>query len=62
MKSLQVNIPDNLMERFEKLVAAQGGDDYVSVNTDEVSGKDALFTDLIVLGLDELEDETNFPD
>jgi hypothetical protein len=63
MKSLQVNIPDHLMERFEKLVASQGGDNYVSVNTDEVTGSDALFTDLLVLGLDELEaGEADFPD
>jgi hypothetical protein len=63
MKTLQINVPDNVMERLEKLSSEQGGDNYVSVNTNEVSGKDALFTDLLVLGLDELEaGEAQFPD
>jgi hypothetical protein len=63
MKTLQINLPDEVMERFEKLVAKQGGDNYVSVNTDEVSGKDALLTDLLILGLDELQaGEDEYPD
>lgn len=63
MKTLQINLPDAVIERFEKLATEQGGDNYVSVNTNEVSGQDALFTDLLVLGLDELEaGEAEFPD
>jgi hypothetical protein len=63
MKTLQINLPDEVMERFEKLLAKQDGDNYVSVNTDEVSGKDALLTDLLILGLDELQaGEAEYPD
>ena len=62
MKTLQVNLPDDVVSRFEKIAEAQG-DDYVSVNSDEVKGKDALFTDLLILGLDELAaGEDDFPD
>lgn len=63
MKPLQINLPDDVIQRFEKLYKEQGGDNYVSVNTNEVKGHDALFTDLLVLGLDELEvGEAEFPD
>ena len=63
MKALQINVPDEVMARLEKLATEQGGDNYVSVNSNEVSGRDALFTDLFVLGLDELEaGEADFPD
>ncbi len=63
MKTLQINVPDDVMARLEKLVTEQGGDDYVSVNSNEVSGRDGLFTDLLVLGLDELQaGEAEFPD
>ncbi len=63
MKTLQINIPDHLMERLEKLASEQGGENYVSVNSNDVNGKDALFTDLLVLGLDELDaGEAEFPD
>jgi len=63
MKPLQINLPDDVIERFEKLYKEQGGDNYISVNTNEVKGHDALFTDLLVLGLDELEvGEAEFPD
>jgi hypothetical protein len=63
MKMLQINIPDELMNRLEKLAVEQGGSNYVSVNTNEIKGKDALFTDLLILGLDELEaGEASFPD
>ncbi len=62
MKTIQVNVPDNVIERFEKF-AQQRGDDYESVNTDEVKGRDALFTDLLMFGLDELEvNESEIPD
>jgi hypothetical protein len=62
MKTLQINLPDDVVERFKK-VAAKRGEGYVSVNCDEVRGQDALFTDLIILGLDELEaGESEFPD
>ncbi|RKZ45670.1 MAG: hypothetical protein DRR16_10085 [Candidatus Parabeggiatoa sp. nov. 3] len=63
MKTLQINVPDQLMERLEKLASEQGGENYVSVNSNDVNGKDALFTDLLVLGLDELDaGEAEFPD
>ncbi len=63
MKTLQINIPDAVMERLEKLVTEQGGTDYVSVNSDEIGGRDALLTDLLILGLDELDvGEAEFPD
>lgn len=63
MKTLQINLPNDVVERFEKLAKEQGGDHYVSVNTNEVNGYDALFTDLLILGLDELEaGEAEFPD
>ncbi len=63
MKTLQINIPDAVMERLEILVAEQGGNDYVSVNSDEISGRDALLTDLLILGLDELDvGKAEFPD
>ena len=62
MKTIQVNLPDNVMERFEKF-AQQRGDSYESVNTDEVKGRDALFTDLLTFGLDELDvSESEIPD
>lgn len=62
MKTLQINLPDAVIARFEKL-ALQQGSSYVSVNSTEVSGKDALFTDLLILGLDELDaGESEFPD
>jgi predicted transcriptional regulator len=63
MKTLQINVPDNVMQRLDKLAKDQGGDSYVSVNTSEVNGRDALFTDLLILGLDELAaGEAQFPD
>ncbi|MEN9848720.1 MAG: hypothetical protein RL368_1460 [Pseudomonadota bacterium] len=62
MKTLQINLPDVVVARFEKF-ALQQGSDYVSVNSTEVSGQDALFTDLLILGLDELDaGEAEFPD
>jgi hypothetical protein len=63
MKTLQINVPDEVMARLEKLATEQGGDNYVSVNTNEVNGRDGLFTDLLILGLDELQaGEAEFPD
>lgn len=63
MKKIEVSLPDSVVERFEKLFAEQGGSSYVSVNTNDVSGRDALFTDLLILGLDELAaGEDQFPD
>lgn len=62
MKTLQINLPDAVVARFERLAVEQG-EAYISVNTTEVSGKDALFTDLLILGLDELDvGEAEFPD
>jgi hypothetical protein len=62
MKTLEVHLPDEVVVRFEKLVASRG-EDYVSVSTNEVKGRDALLTDLLILGLDELEaGESEFPD
>ena len=62
MKTLQIQLPDEIATRFEKL-AEQQGDDYESVNSDDVKGRDALFTDLLVLGLEELTaGEDDFPD
>ncbi len=61
MKTLQFEIPDEISQRLEDL-AASSAENYVSVNT-ELTGRDALFTDLIVLGLDELDaGEDEFPD
>ena len=63
MKTIQINLPTEVIERFEKLATEQGGDNYVSVNTTKVQGRDALFADLLVLGLDQLEDgEAQYPD
>jgi len=63
MQTLNVKLPEEVMQRIEKLVAEQGGPHYVSVNTNEVGGFDALITDLLILGLDELEaGESQFPD
>ncbi len=62
MKTLSITLPDDVIERFEKL-AIQRGNDYVSVNTNEVSGRDALLADLLIFGLDELEVfDTDIPD
>jgi predicted transcriptional regulator len=63
MKTLQINLPDEVMARLDKLANEQGGDSYVSVNSSDVNGRDALFADLLILGLDELEaGEAAFPD
>lgn len=63
MKKLEVSLPDNVVARFEKLFSEQGGSGYVSVNSNDVSGRDALVTDLLILGLDELAaGEAEFPD
>ena len=63
MKILQVNLPNEVMQRIEKLAIEQNGTEYISVNTNEVRGLDALVTDLLILGLDELEvGESQFPD
>jgi hypothetical protein len=62
MKTLQFQIPDEVYERLEKL-AAQQGSGYASVNTSEIGGRDALYTDLMILGLDELSaGEQDYPD
>jgi len=62
MKSLQFQLPDAIAARVEKLVLEQGGD-YESVNAAELKGRDALLTDLLILGLDELSaGESDFPD
>jgi hypothetical protein len=63
MKKLEVSLPEDVVARFEKLFVEQGGSNYVSVNTNDVGGRDALFTDLLILGLDELAaGEAQFPD
>jgi predicted transcriptional regulator len=62
MKTLEFQIPDELAQRLDQLAASQGSD-YESVNTSEVKGRDALFIDLLMLGLDEIAaGEEDFPD
>jgi hypothetical protein len=62
MKKIEFQIPDNVYKRLEQFIATQGSD-YASVNTTEVTGRDALLTDLMVLGLDEIDaGESDFPD
>lgn len=62
MKTVQFQIPDELHDRLEGFAAKQGSD-YASVNTPELSGRDALFCDLLMLGLDEIDaGEEEFPD
>jgi len=62
MASIQFEVPDAIVARLDKLVAAQGSD-YESVNAEDLKGRDALLTDLLVLGLDELSaGEDEFPD
>lgn len=62
MKTIEFQIPDDLQARLDKL-AAQRGDDYESVISAELKGRDALFTDLLSLGLDEISaGEEDFPD
>lgn len=61
MQTIQFQIPDDIYQRLEKFIATQG-DGYASVNTD-ITGRDALLTDLLVLGLDEIDaGEEEFPD
>jgi hypothetical protein len=63
MQKLEANLPDSVHSRLQKLFTEQGGDNYVSVNSDEVKGHDALLTDLLMLGLEELLDtEAQYPD
>jgi len=63
MQKLEANLPDSVYSRLQTLFTEQGGDDYVSVNTDEVKGHDALLTDLLMLGLEQLMDtEAQYPD
>ena len=62
MKTVEIHVPDDVMKRLENLLATQGTG-YVSVNTSEVTGQEALLTDLLILGLDALDaGETTFPD
>jgi hypothetical protein len=62
MKTVEIHVPDDIMVRLEHLLATQGTD-YVSVNTNEVVGREALLADLLVLGLDALDvGEAEFPD
>ncbi len=62
MANIQFEVPDAIAARLDKLVAAQGGD-YESVNASDLKGRDALLSDLLVLGLDELSaGEDEFPD
>lgn len=62
MKTITISVPDNVAQRLDKLVNALS-EDYVSVNTSEVTGQDALLTDLLILGLDEIAaGEAEFPD
>ena len=61
MQTIQLQIPDDIYQRLEKFISSQGSD-YASVNTD-LTGRDALLTDLLVLGLDEIDaGEEEFPD
>ncbi len=62
MANIQFEVSDAIVERIDKLVAAQGAD-YESVNAAGLKGRDALLSDLLVLGLDELSaGEDEFPD
>jgi len=62
MKTITISVPDNVAQRLDKLVDALS-EDYISVNTSEVIGQDALLTDLLILGLDEIAaGEAEFPD
>jgi len=62
MKTITISVPDNVAQRLDKLVDALS-EDYISVNTSEVTGQDALLTDLLILGLDEIAaGEAEFPD
>lgn len=62
MKTLQFQIPDEIAARVEKLILQRGAD-YESVNTEEIKGRDALLTDLVAVGLDEImAGEADFPD
>lgn len=62
MKTIQFQTSDEVAARLEKLLSAEG-EGYESVNTSEVHGRDALLTDLVLLGLDELDvQENEFPD
>ncbi|MDM8545259.1 hypothetical protein [Candidatus Venteria ishoeyi] len=61
MQTLEIQVPDELAQRLETLVAEQGTD-YESLNSD-LKGRDALLGDLLLLGLDELiAGEDEFPD
>lgn len=60
MKTVEIQVPDEVMKCIEHLLATQGKN-YVSVNTSEVAGREALLTDLLILGLEALE-EADFPD
>ncbi|WP_353572139.1 hypothetical protein [Candidatus Albibeggiatoa sp. nov. BB20] len=63
MQKLEANLPNIVHNRLQKLFTDQGGNDYISVNSDEVKGHDALLTDLLMLGLDQLIDtEEQYPD
>lgn len=62
MKKIEIGLPDEALAQLEKLIAERGKN-YVSVNTDEISGRDALLTDVFILGLDGLlAGENEFPD
>ena len=62
MANIQFEVPDEIAARLDKLAAQQGAD-YESVNASNLQGRDALLTDLLVLGLDELSaGEEEFPD
>lgn len=62
MKTVEIRVPDEVMTRLENLLTTQGTG-YVSVNTNDVLGREALLTDLLILGLDALDaGETSFPD
>lgn len=62
MKTIEFQTSDEIAARLEKLLQAEANG-YESVNTSEVKDRDALLSDLILLGLDELDvQENEFPD
>ncbi len=62
MANIQFEVPDAIAERLNTLVAQQGAG-YESVNAAGLQGRDALLTDLLILGLDELSaGENEYPD
>jgi predicted transcriptional regulator len=62
MKTIEIQVPDEIVKRLDNLIAAQG-QYYESVNAASLKGRDALLMDVFILGLDELDEgNESFPD